>query len=568
MKKVLPLLLIIVLLLSSGCEQNESADEGDKSSTAVTSKPEKATKSFSVNVDYLYYRRHGATIIEDDQYIYYRTPSGIDRADKYTGAKGTLQKVERPNYIQVFGEYVYFNGGSDRIRRVKKTGGNVETVFDCQDYASQLDEPSPQFLLYDFFVTDDCIYINIHFKMYKFDPQTKTLEYLLDDVAIYEFCNNAMYYMGLPIGNYTIRKFDLITKEKSDVIVGDPIDYEHFAGDFTTLNDKLYYFTGHDLFEVTRKEKVKICELQSEPLYVTVYKNNLYFVLQEPDAIYALYKLNGNSAEKVVALVGDCAGSVVIIVNDYVYYYSKLFGEGNSERALRKTSINQRPEESTVSTHESVKVYESTVSTHEAVKDYEYYVKDDYVIVTRYKGTDEIVTIPELMDGKPVKVIGDNAFYQHKYMKSVILPQTLAEIQTAAFYRCYSLESIKIPKNVNKVDSGAFFRCSSIENIFVEKENPYFSDINGVLYNKDVTELIAYPEGKPEKSFSIPDTVKKVNPGFGYHPLLETLKIPESVKEMPDYDMFIYPEDITLLVKRGSVAEQYAKLYDLKYKYY
>ena len=189
------------------------------------------------------------------------------------------------------------------------------------------------------------------------------------------------------------------------------------------------------------------------------------------------------------------------------------------------------------------------------------------VIVTKsldYEST--YIEIPENIDGKPVKVIGDNAFYQHTNAISISLPETLTEIQGSAFYRCYALKSINIPKNVERIDDQAFFRCSSLENIFVDNANTYFADIDGVLYSKDIIELIAYPEGKSDKSFTVPASVRKINPGFGHYPHLKILIIPETVTEMPDYNMFVYPDDITLVVKESSVAEEYAIRYNLKYE--
>lgn len=46
---------------------------------------------------------------------------------------------------------------------------------------------------------------------------------------------------------------------------------------------------------------------------------------------------------------------------------------------------------------------------------------------------------------------------------------------------------------MKNIDGKSIYSCWGIANVFVDKENPYYCDINGVLYNKDVTEIVFYP---------------------------------------------------------------------------
>lgn len=142
------------------------------------------------------------------------------------------------------------------------------------------------------------------------------------------------------------------------------------------------------------------------------------------------------------------------------------------------------------------------------------------------------------------------------------------KIEPAAFYRCYSLQEITIPDSVCSIGDEAFFRCSSLTSISVNNQNSYYCDIDGVLFNKDKTEMIAYPEGRKTESYIIPNSVKSLSRSpFGYRcRYLKKITIPSSVVEFPDYNMFVYPEDVTLLVEAGSEAEKYAKKQGLNYK--
>ncbi|MBQ3137497.1 MAG: leucine-rich repeat protein [Clostridia bacterium] len=61
-----------------------------------------------------------------------------------------------------------------------------------------------------------------------------------------------------------------------------------------------------------------------------------------------------------------------------------------------------------------------------------------------------------------------------------------------------TVETIYIGKNVKEIDGKAFFTCRALKQIIVDEENEYFCDIDGVLYNKDKTQIILYPMNHPQ----------------------------------------------------------------------
>ncbi len=69
----------------------------------------------------------------------------------------------------------------------------------------------------------------------------------------------------------------------------------------------------------------------------------------------------------------------------------------------------------------------------------------------------------------------------------------IATIPQFCFNCDETLKTIYIGKDVKEIDSKAFFTCKTLQQIIVDDENPYFCDIDGVLYNKDKTEIILYP---------------------------------------------------------------------------
>ena len=176
---------------------------------------------------------------------------------------------------------------------------------------------------------------------------------------------------------------------------------------------------------------------------------------------------------------------------------------------------------------------------------YRYIKLKDGVEITRFLWTDEEeVVIPEQIDQLPVVSIGDSSFYQ-SFEKFLILPESVETINDSAFYRCYYLEEISLGSNIVYMGNNPFFRCSSLKTINVSPENRYFLSLDGVLYNKDQTVLLVYPEGKEDSDYVIPDSVTEIDGmAFGYHTKLKNIYIPATVQKMPEYNIFIYPDDI------------------------
>ncbi len=83
-------------------------------------------------------------------------------------------------------------------------------------------------------------------------------------------------------------------------------------------------------------------------------------------------------------------------------------------------------------------------------------------------------------------------------------------IEVEAFYDCDALVSINIPSTVVYIENSAFSYCDSLSEIKVDPENEYYSDLNGVLYDKDVTTLYCYPGGKTDTSIKLLKSVTRI----------------------------------------------------------
>lgn len=69
----------------------------------------------------------------------------------------------------------------------------------------------------------------------------------------------------------------------------------------------------------------------------------------------------------------------------------------------------------------------------------------------------------------------------------------ITEIHEYAFNGDEKIQTITVGRDVKKIDGKSFYSCWSLENVFVDDDNPCYCDIDGVLYDKNLTEIIYYP---------------------------------------------------------------------------
>ncbi|MDA7900727.1 leucine-rich repeat domain-containing protein [Akkermansiaceae bacterium] len=160
-----------------------------------------------------------------------------------------------------------------------------------------------------------------------------------------------------------------------------------------------------------------------------------------------------------------------------------------------------------------------------------YKIEGDAVTITGCdkKALGDLI-IPAKIEGKPVTSIGNSAFQSSTNLTSITIPDSVISIGINAFKNCRSLTSITIGNGVTSYGAFAFFGCASLTMIEVGAGNVTYTDVNGVLFNKEKTVLHTYPAGKTGDNYVIPDSVTTIgDSAFRSCTSLTSITIPNSV---------------------------------------
>ena len=147
-------------------------------------------------------------------------------------------------------------------------------------------------------------------------------------------------------------------------------------------------------------------------------------------------------------------------------------------------------------------------------------------------------------------------FANNEYGESAIIPDELdgyavTGIRNYSFINGGTFSSLTIPASVANIVGNPFFG-SSIESFDVDSENPAFSSVDGALFNKKQSKLVAFPSGKGE--YAIPEGVTTIGEQAFSCYGLTSVTIPASVTDI-NTDSFLYCDSLNFFdVEAGNPA--------------
>lgn len=138
--------------------------------------------------------------------------------------------------------------------------------------------------------------------------------------------------------------------------------------------------------------------------------------------------------------------------------------------------------------------------------------------LTKYRGSDERVTIPDT-----VEVVGESAFENNQKVQLVVVPKSVKRMDAYVFWGCDNLEEVVLGKGLTSVDEYAFSGCTGL------------------------------------KQITIPENVQSIDAqAFAGCTNLTDIYIPDTVTSIAD-DAFLNCDNVTIHADEGSVAAKFAQ---------
>lgn len=181
-----------------------------------------------------------------------------------------------------------------------------------------------------------------------------------------------------------------------------------------------------------------------------------------------------------------------------------------------------------------------------------------------------------------VTAIGNRAFAYCQKLTSISLPSTVTSLGAQILYDAPKVSNFTLPKSLKKLHKETFYGAY-VNAYKVASGNKYFSASKGVLFNKKKTSLVAYPLRSKATSYTIPKSVKSIEPNaFSMEALapnkLKKLTVPTSVTSVKSdalcglYNCKVYfkgkaPKNLYKgLGDRAGITIYYVKKYESGYK--
>lgn len=508
----------------------------------------------------------GGYAVIDKKYLYYTGADDGLYISSYNLESNSFETDEAAKicdygkYINVGKDHIYFEGkeeGKSVIYQMNFDGTGLKVICSNEEQKSY---DRPQYV--EFVSGREYIYYMLEKEqggslkeLYRYDLSEEKTELLMDkNISWFNVYDDAIYIIALENQNNILMSSNL-----------NGISWE-------VLDDENMYETGFVEDEMMflyslKKEELIVCNPDGKE---TNSQGNLCAGANLNNAwgygdgwFYYTDKENGNLHRVSKDGTDDSIVMKDHIAENICYANDSLW---IMEAAYHRLYMAKNDGDNLVNISGSIKDLELEIAAEE---DFTYEEGENGgVVITGYKGTLTEFKIPDQIGGKPVTEIGDDAFVNRKMVK-IGLPEGLVKIGNRAFYYCKDLEyisfpeSIKeigyyafsdtnltfipIPANVETIGYGAFISSKNagtnteMTEFDVSEENVFYTVIDDVLFKKleDGTLcLTAYPCGKSETSYAIPEEVTEIQAFAIARTNLEEIEIPSSVKKIGNYAFY------------------------------
>ncbi|MDE5994262.1 MAG: leucine-rich repeat domain-containing protein [Oscillospiraceae bacterium] len=163
--------------------------------------------------------------------------------------------------------------------------------------------------------------------------------------------------------------------------------------------------------------------------------------------------------------------------------------------------------------------------------------------------------------------IDSYAFADNNNLLIKAFPEGLKYIGSNSFQNCYPNTSYFVPASVEYIGTQAFYQAwnggkNTINYIKVDENNPFYKDIDGVLFTKDGTVLMDYPSKKEDTSYAVPDGVLVIDDyALAYCHNIKKLTLPDGLREIKEFAFYncfvnelVLPNTLRIIEKNAFYA--------------
>lgn len=113
-------------------------------------------------------------------------------------------------------------------------------------------------------------------------------------------------------------------------------------------------------------------------------------------------------------------------------------------------------------------------------------------------------------------------------LSGIILLDSVEKIDSFAFAGCKAISSLRIPSLVKEIDGSCFADCN-ISSFEVDENNPYYSAVEGVVFSKDLSALVAFPSAYSNKHYVVPLGTKVIGFAAFMDSHIECVELPDGL---------------------------------------
>lgn len=135
--------------------------------------------------------------------------------------------------------------------------------------------------------------------------------------------------------------------------------------------------------------------------------------------------------------------------------------------------------------------------------------------------------------GGNLQSIGDEAFSYCYGFTTFKIPDSVTIVGNKAFRYCQNLVTLELSANMETAATGnssLVEDCAALQAVLVPEDHAYLTSVDGVLYDKQLTILYIYPQGKSAMTTPIPDTVHTIEGGAFYRYQGTSIQLPANLR--------------------------------------